>query len=888
MRLVYASLVMLYLAFSGLAVSQTVLKDYWMPDAPVKAIVNSGDTTYIGGSFTYLGPYTGGFVGIDRLSGKVDPSMPEVNKNVFAITEDGSGGWFIGGEFSSIRGVRVNNIAHIKSDKTVDIDWNPGTNGPVYSIIVSGQMIYIGGAFSQVASQPKNNLAALDITTGKLAGWNPDPNYPVMALALSGNILYTGGQFTIIGGQKRNSIASIDLASGQVTSWNPSAVGQVNTLVVVGKLVYVGGYYFSIGGKQRYSIAALDASTGIATAWDPRADYMVSTLVVSNGIVYAGGGFESIGGQKRRFLAALDTASGAAMQWDPNPDGSIEVLKISGNSIYAGGRFSKIGGQIRNAVAALDMNTGIAKDWNPGVNNQVNALLITDNSVYVGGSFASAGGIHLKYLAALGPDGKPTDWNPAPDGPVNKLLISGNTIYAAGNFTTIGGEKRNGLAAITTSGQVSSWNPVPDGAVRSIYIAGCTMYAGGDFENIGGQSRHYAAALDLNTGIANSWKPDVNGPVLSFAVSNGVVYIGGDFAHVDGQEKWFLAAVDMNGRLLPWTFNYYACRTHALAIFNNKLYAGGEFNGLGVFDLYNKPLNSSSDLKKAKVSTRSVLTNETVDALFISGDRLYVGGAFPHLLGETRYYLASIDKSGMLTSWAPVVSTDYGPDIMALSVSGNIVFAGGSFRWINCVEHSYFAAITDSTLNLYHTISGTVKAEGQGVKDIMVYLWEENNNPYPGVAPVLTDSSGHFEFLNVPKVKGLKVYITPPDGYTADNNPQTIQASSDNPFNFILNKAATSAGNNSSAAPKEYKLYAIYPNPFNPTAKIVFDLPREGYVSLKIFNSIGKQVAALSDDVMAAGKRTIVWNASGFASGVYILRMQSGPFNAVQKLVLIK
>ncbi|GIW08588.1 MAG: hypothetical protein KatS3mg060_3393 [Dehalococcoidia bacterium] len=110
----------------------------WITDGPVYAVLRSGTTVYLGGDFTYVGPPTGSFVALDPTSGARDASWPAVNGTVFAVVSDGSGGWFIGGDFTKVGGLPRTNLAQIKSDKTVDPAFTPNPNAPVNALALSG------------------------------------------------------------------------------------------------------------------------------------------------------------------------------------------------------------------------------------------------------------------------------------------------------------------------------------------------------------------------------------------------------------------------------------------------------------------------------------------------------------------------------------------------------------------------------------------------------------------------------------------------------------------------------------------------------------------------------------------------------------------------------
>jgi photosystem II stability/assembly factor-like uncharacterized protein len=88
--------------------------------------------------------------------------------------------------------------------------------------------------------------------------------------------------------------------------------------------------------------------------------------------------------------------------------------------------------------------------------------------------------------------------------------------------------------------------------------------------------------------------------------------------------------------------------------------------------------------------------------------------------------------------------------------------------------------------------------------------------------------------------------------------------------------------------PTSFDLKQNYPNPFNPTTTIDFSLLYSGYVTLKIFNLLGAEVATVLARELTAGSHGVGWNAAGFASGVYFYRVTAGPLVETKKMVLMK
>jgi subtilisin family serine protease len=91
-----------------------------------------------------------------------------------------------------------------------------------------------------------------------------------------------------------------------------------------------------------------------------------------------------------------------------------------------------------------------------------------------------------------------------------------------------------------------------------------------------------------------------------------------------------------------------------------------------------------------------------------------------------------------------------------------------------------------------------------------------------------------------------------------------------------------------SGLPTTIALHGNYPNPFNPTTTISFDLNAAAKVKLQVFDLLGRQVTTLVDAYMPAGSHRAVFDGSAFASGVYVVRLQAGGVNLSSKMALIK
>ncbi len=151
-------------------------------DGDVYAFVSDGTYTYVGGAFYFATINSAGKIGngglVDKITGIPLPDPYKIlnvsnfgfiNGFINAAIPDGSGGWFIGGKFNTVKGVTRNHIAHILADNTVDATWNPDIFGvQVYSLLLVGTHLYVGGNFSALNNGGilRDDIARLDAATG--------------------------------------------------------------------------------------------------------------------------------------------------------------------------------------------------------------------------------------------------------------------------------------------------------------------------------------------------------------------------------------------------------------------------------------------------------------------------------------------------------------------------------------------------------------------------------------------------------------------------------------------------------------------------------------------------------------------------------------------------
>jgi hypothetical protein len=96
-----------------------------------------------------------------------------------------------------------------------------------------------------------------------------------------------------------------------------------------------------------------------------------------------------------------------------------------------------------------------------------------------------------------------------------------------------------------------------------------------------------------------------------------------------------------------------------------------------------------------------------------------------------------------------------------------------------------------------------------------------------------------------------------------------------------------------SILPRDFQLGQNYPNPFNPSTTIDYNLPRQGHVTIEVFNTLGQRVQILVDGEQSAGSHSVIWNGANesgqaVATGVYFYRLKTDNRVKTRKMLLLR
>jgi hypothetical protein len=589
------------LATVSFAQSNTANSSTWLTDGSVHAIARYGSQSFIGGEFNYVGPRRPYGTALDPTTGQPVSGFPNPNGPVYAAISDGSGGWYIGGNFSSVGGEACQNIAHISSGGVVSTSFKPQVSGIIYAMALDGTTLFVGGSIAAIGETTISNFAALNTTNGALVTvMNLGASATVRAIAVrgsssdaSGSTVYVGGEFTTFGPPSppspspstRTRLASFNYKTGTSTTvalddWNPAADGTVLTIALDGSRVFIGGEFTTIGGFSHKALAEFSGGASTPTTWTPDPRFTgftsrVRTIAIDGSKLYVGGEFSTVnnggsGGGTSNIsnLAAFNLSDGSLDNgWNPNCGRAVHALAVTDATVYAAGEFTGIGDSLRVRIVALDKTQGKATgNWNTGASGTVYALAMnTGSAIYAGGDFLSIGGSLRQNLAALDDNGAVvTSFDARITGStaVYALAVADDHLYFGGSFTKVSGVFLSNLAAWKLKGSPGTtglidWNPSPNSVVYALAVSNLNIYVGGRFTQVNSESRHRLAAFNRSTrvligsdplikGFYSNGNEELSSSVRAIAVHGTRVYVGGDFTNVGpdvGTDKrWRLAA----------------------------------------------------------------------------------------------------------------------------------------------------------------------------------------------------------------------------------------------------------------------------------------------------------------------------------------------------------
>jgi hypothetical protein len=278
---------------------------------------------------------------------------------------------------------------------------------------------------------------------------------------------------------------------------------------------------------------------------------------------------------------------------------------------------------------------------------------------------------------------------------------------------------------------------------------------------------------------------------------------------------------------------------------------------------------------------------------------------YTYTYGPNHNVLVEVDQLWLSSQWfntARYTSTYSGNNLATFLIEMYTV------NWSNTGLHTYaYDGNNNQITDLYQTWNGSAWANSA-----------KDTNTYNGANQLVTDLNFNWNgsgwdnsFLltnsydvNNNRIKTLNQMWNSTSWDNTDQDTAGYNSNGDIAFDiyqgwsgtdwvnetkYIYNYAGvTAVDNNLTTVPSHYYLSNNYPNPFNPTTNIKYSLTSEGFVSLKVYDILGREVATLVNENQSAGIYTVRFDGSDLSSGVYVYQLKVNNFVSTKKLVLMK
>ncbi len=465
-----------------------------------------------------------------------------------------------------------------------------------------------------------------------------------------------------------------------------------------------------------------------------------------------------------------------------------------------------------------------------------------------------------------------------------------NAFYYDGNYLLATGSYR--IYFSTNYG--ASWPITKDLKISSDYIS----------TNIKGITKHLSNLIAITDSRAGIYKSTNNGDnwfasnyylnanaINCFGLVSSTLYCGtnsGLFKTTDNGVVWFPVIPDSNGPIVKAFINTKAgifLGTHqgiynstddgttwnktSFTLWTNTLLLYGPYIFAGTYD----GIFRSSDYGISWDSVNTGLKNRIITTL----------------LGNPPYILAGTDGGGIYRSsnngvtWDSSITQPTNRYILSLAKLNNILIAGGRYNNWNwkVIYRSVDDGLSWTPIQLADIISHPPSVHGFAVSDSTIFA-ATGRGIY-----VSKDYGFHWYQAN----DGLWEKVL--SAIIATNTQLFVGTNSNGVWRCSLQQILDVA-EPENEYPQYIVLYQNYPNPFNPSTKIRYSLDKNCFVTLKIYNILGEEIATLVNEIKHKGSYETNFNTNNLPSGVYLYKMTAKPldntsiYNSVRKMLLLK
>jgi photosystem II stability/assembly factor-like uncharacterized protein len=732
--------------------------------------------------------------------------------------------------------------------------WTPASGpwgGTINTIFVDGTDLWVGTDVAGIffSSDGGANWVARNTGLSQIFNNNLDNGYRITCFARFDSLLFAG-----------TDGAGLYRSTNNGTSWvrydNGISTPYISSIIRRGGKLIVGTGSYQQAGNGIY------VSSNGGTVWEhigqviPTTSYVVGFCTIP----------QTIQGPATVYTIVRDsiyksTDDGAT--WSkplgslPNPGSGYLCLGAFGTTLYAG-RYPGglgIGGVVQVSYDSSQTWQAISTN-EPGFGKAPYGFAVLDSVLYI---VASADHLSNGYEYGGVFSYNSNQGGNAVESNTGFSWVDGRAIAVLGN-TIFAGFNNDGLYRSTDHGL--TWekreNGIYNTTVASIVSMGRFMFASAGMTGYGAGSRGNGVYRSSDGG--STWTtvtvgmPNQGMLVYNLYASQGTLMLAtnnGLYQSPDSGDTWYQAYGVTKYQVTSWS--QFSSVTSGFVVGLNNGWALSQDFGAN-WTVSNTPGNSLGILGMGSVL----------------------------LVSPTGNYLYRSTDNGV--TWSQITTA---PPPMHLVASGGTVFG---YEGGGAVHHSNDLGLTWSNdgvitgFPLYNSgLSGLVAIINGTDTTIFSSVWREFEQNSFGVYET-TNMGQTWTQINTGLV-GAALNIT-----TLFTDGEYIYAGTMGRgiWKRPLSQLITSVVDNSASYPASFRLSQNYPNPFNPTTKINYSIPHSEFVSLKVFNVLGEEVADLVNEYKPAGKYTIEFNGSNFSSGVYLFRLKAGSYFLTRKMTLLK
>jgi uncharacterized delta-60 repeat protein len=498
---------------------------------------------------------------------------------------------------------------------------------------------------------------------------------------------------------------------------------------------------------------------------------------------------------------------------------------------------------------------------------------------------------------------------------------SGNT-YLCGYGNMISGQGADFLVVKCNSDGAAEWTKTFNGPQNdsdrpeaifvdeqgNVYVTGTSQFTSNSYKIL---TIKYSPAGSLlwktaydSLGQSDSRAEDI------YVDNNGNVLVTGWISQTNnGYYDMVTIKMNNNGNVLD--FAYFGQTTNAddfgkkiISDNSGNIFVGGDsfrnvtFGREAVIIKYNSSLDTSWVVRVN--GTNNSFNEFTVEIALDDTGNVYSLCWLQNSPGGTDFAVLKINSNGVVI-WRKEYDEAGGQDIpeaMTMDNNGNIYVTGrvrrsggGGYNDIAIIKYnndgvqqwiSYYDGpnnLDDDPLDIILDQNGNVFVCGdsnrEGTEFQFIVIKYNQNGIF------------EWEYVYEGNVEGKALSMHPDDNGYVYAAGETIN-SAGNLDLFAVKLSKTSDVNDDGSLVNSFKLFQNYPNPFNPNTSIQYAIGSRQFVTLKVFDVLGKEVATLVNEEKPAGNYQISFDASELASGIYLYRLSANSFTETKKLILIK